>query len=252
MNLSSREIKRRARSVLDGKYFFVSNAACSLMLYSFIVSLILRHTGLGASEKPAHIAFYYILWGIMALLGLLLEAGLIRFIYLLSRKDKQPVLSLFYAFQNQPDTFILVYAFRCLLALIWFVPAVMESRTVPVNLEPFALIGALVPTALLVLAGILPAMILSLPYSLACYVLLDSPLCSAREALGTSRRLMKGNYLRLFRLWAGFLPFLLLILGTSGIAILWVKPYFHASMSQFYMEVSHQELPDEPQISMLV
>ncbi len=252
MNLPSSEIKRRARSVLEGNYFFASNAACSLMLYSFIVFLILQHTGLDASEEPGHIVFYYVLWGIMSLLGVLLEVGLIRFIYLLSRKDKQPMLSLFYAYQNQPDTFILVYAFRSLLALVWFVPAVLEFRTVPVNLEPLAFMGALLPTVFLILAGILPALILSLPYGLACYVLLDNPLYTARQALKPSRRLMKGNYLRLLYLWSSFLPFLLLIVGTSGIAVLWVKPYFHAAMSQFYMDVSHQDLPEEPQISILV
>lgn len=252
MSISSRELKRRARCVLEGKYFLATNTACTLMLYSFCVTLILQHTGLGSSDEPLNLAFYYILWGIMALLGALLEVGLVRFVYLLSRRDEQPVLSLFYAFQNQPDTYILVYAFRYLLGLIWFIPAVLKYRQIPVNLEPLALIGALFPVALLILAGILPAMAVSLPYGLACYVLLDNPYCSAREALRTSRRLMRGSYLRLFGLWLSFLPFLLLILGTSGVAVLWVKPYFHSTMCQFYMEVSHKEMPEEPQISVVV
>lgn len=251
MTIPSRELKRRARCVLEGKYFFAANTACSLMLYSFFVTLILQHTGLGISEKPAGIAFYYILWLIMALLGSLLEVGLIRYVYLLSRKE-QETPKLFYALGKQPDTFLLVYGFRYLLALVWFVPAILEARRLPVNLDPLALMNALLPVCLLILAGVLPALAASLPYGLACYVLLDQPYLSAHEALGTSRRLMKGNYLRLFRLWLSFLPFVLLIAGTSGVALLWVKPYFHTTMSQFYMEVSHQELPEEPQISIVV
>ena len=253
MTIPSRELKRRARSVLEGKYFFAANTACTLMLYSFCITLILQYSGLASSEKPMGIAFYYILWIIMSLLGSLLEVGLIRYVYLLSQKKEMPPTSpLFYAFRNQPDTFILVYAFRYLLGLVWFIPALLELRKLPVNLEPLALIGALFPIILLVLAAILPAMFVSLPYGLACYVLLDQPYCSAHEALGTSRRLMRGNYMRLFRLWLSFLPFVLLIIGTSGVAILWVKPYFHTTMSQFYMEVSHQKLPEERQISIVV
>lgn len=253
MTIPSRELKRRARSVLEGKYFFAANTACTLMLYSFFITLILQYSGLAYSEKPMGIAFYYILWIIMALLGSLLEVGLIRYVYLLSKKKEIPLTPpLFYAFQNQPDTFILVYAFRYFLALVWFIPAIVEARKLPVNLDPLPLIWALFPILLLVLAAILPALLVSLPYGLACYVLLDQPYCSAHGALGTSRRLMKGNYMRLFRLWLSFLPFILLIIGTSGVAILWVKPYFHTTMSQFYMEVSHQELPEEPQISIVV
>ena len=73
MTTPSRELKRRARCVLEGKYFFASNAACSLMLYSFTAAIILQYTGLGTSEKPVGIAFYYILWLITALLGSLFE-----------------------------------------------------------------------------------------------------------------------------------------------------------------------------------
>lgn len=252
MTIPSRELKRRARCVLEGKYFFAANTACSLMLYSFFSTLILQYTGLGTSEKPAAIVFYYILWAIMSLLGSLLEVGLIRYVYLLSQRKESVTPALFYAFRKQPDTFILVYAFRYLLALVWFIPAALELRKLPVNLEPLALIKALFPVCMLVLIGILPALTVSLPYGLACYVLLDQPYITAREALGTSRRLMKGNYLRLFRLWISFLPFVLLIAGTSGVALLWVKPYFHTTMSQFYMEASSQKLPEEPQISIVV
>ncbi len=253
MTLSSRELKRRARSVLEGKYFFAANAACTLMLYSFFVTLILQNTGLGSSEKPLNLAFYYILWVIMALLGSLLEVGLVRYVYLLSQKKEASLTpSLLYAFRNQPDTYILVYALRYFLGLIWFIPALLKANQLPVNLEPFALIKALIPVLLLILAAVLPALGASLPYALAPYVVLDEPDCLARDALRTSRRLMNGNYLRLFRLWLSFLPFILLIFGTSGVAILWVKPYYHTTMSQFYMEVSHQKLPEEPQISIVV
>lgn len=253
MTIPSRELKRRARSVLEGKYFFAANTVCTLMLYSFFITLILQYSGLSSTEKPMGIAFYYILSIIMALLGSLLEIGLVRYVYLLSQKKEMPnTPPLFYAFRNQPDTFILVYAFRYLLALIWFTPAIWEARKLPVNLDPLPLIRALFPILLLVLAAILPALLVSLPFGLACYVLLDDPYCSAHKALGISRRLMKGNYMRLLGLWLSFLPFVLLIIGTSGVAILWVKPYFHTTMSQFYMEVSHQELPEEPQISIVV
>ena len=68
-------------------------------------------------------------------------------------------------------------------------------------------------------------------------VLLDDPYCSAHKALQTSRRLMQGQYIRILRLWLGFLPLCLLGIGSMGIGFLWIRPYFYVSMGHVYLEL---------------
>ena len=97
---------------------------------------------------------------------------------------------------------------------------------------------ALLPVLLLALAGILPAILSALPFCLAEYVLLDDPYLSSAEALMSSMRLMKGQKKRVFLLWLSFLPMLLLCLGSYGIGILWVRPYYHTTMNQLYLELT--------------
>ena len=237
---TSRELKRRARSILSGRYFIATSLTSTLLLFTVAMSYLLQLTGFSESPNTLYHAFYWILWAIMLLLGALLEIGLVKFLYALSLKSSQiPPGVLFYAFQNQPDTFILTCGFRYLVTLIWFVPAVWKYLQIPMDTLEFAdLPMALLPVLLLALAGILPAVLSALPFCLAEYVLLDDPYLSSAEALMSSMRLMKGQKKRVFLLWLSFLHILLLCLGSYGIGILWVRPYYHTTMNQLYLELT--------------
>jgi len=245
MTVTSKELKRRARASLEGHYFPATSLSTSLFLFSFFLAFLLQYSGFGSSDKPLYQAFYWIFWAITLLLNALLSVGLIRYLYCMCRRENlnQPS-PLFYAFQNQPDTFILAYAFRYLITLIWFVPALISYLKIPVITELTELPKALLPVFLLALAGVLPAVFMALPYCLSTYVLLDEPYCSAREALGRSRRLMQGNKLRLFYAWLGFLPLCLLGIGSYGVGFFWIRPYYHSTMAEFYLSVTNQVLEE--------
>jgi len=241
MTLTSKELKRRARASLEGHYFMATSLATALYLFSFALTFLLQFSGFGSSEKPVYQACYWFLWAIMLLLNALLEVGFIRFIYFLCRKEAPKQLHpLYYGFKNQPDTFILVYGFRYLITLIWFVPALLCYLRIPETLELSQLPGALLPVALLALAGAAPAVCMALPYSLSTFILLDEPYCSAREALQRSRRLMRGNKGHLFRVWLGFVPLYLLGIGSYGVGFFWIRPYYQSSMAEFYLSVTNQ------------
>lgn len=251
MKLLPKELRRRARAALDGKYFFAVNLTISMSLFTFALSLLLQSSSLPASDSIVNQALYWVLYGIILLLNALIETGLIRFLYgLCQNKLIRERGILFYAFKNQPDTFILTYAFRYLISLIWFVPALYYYLKIPMVIDlaaiPADLFTNLGRAVLLALAGLIPAVLLAIPYSLAVYVQLDHPNCSAREALRESRRLLRGSHCRVLRLWIGFLPLCLLGLGTLGAAFLWIRPYFHASMAQLYLELRHLFLSQQP------
>ncbi len=232
--------------MLSGRYFFAVSLTASVSFFTYLMTFLLEHTGFASAQQPLQRSFFWILWAIMLLLASLFKTGLIHALYRLSRRETaiKPG-SLFYAFHNQPDTFILIFGFRYLITLIWFVPAVFTYLNIPAGLKPADVLNALLPVLGLALAGILPALSAALPYCLSVYILLDSPLSSVREALKTSRRLMKGQKKRVISLWISFLPLYLTGIGSYGMAFFWIQPYYHATMSQLYLDITHQALPEE-------
>ena len=238
MNTPSKELKRRARAALTGNYFQATSMATSLSLFFFALSLLPHLSGFGRGEDALSRCLYWVLWGIILLLSALMEVGMVRFIYFLKPgQDKKQPSRLFYGFQNQPDAFLITFAFRGLISLVWFVPAITCYLRIPAGLEASRLLPALAPVLLLSVAGRLPALITALPFCLSTYSLLDDLSCSPQDALLSSMQLMKGQKRRMLGLWLGFLPFALLVIGSSGLAFLWVQPYFHASMTQFYLQI---------------
>jgi len=240
--MKPKEIRRQARITLEGKYFFAVNLTISLTLFTMALTIILQTTSLGTSPLPLNQALFWILNLIVILLNALLGVGLIRFLYSLCRKEPliQPGL-LFYAFRTQPDTFILTYLFRYLVSFVWFAPALYCYLKLPLSLDLANLsaevLQLLTHMVIYALVACIPAVLFSLPWCLTEFVLLDDPYCSATEALRTSRRLMRGQYARILRLWIGFLPLCLLGVGSMGIAFLWIRPYFYVSMGHVYLEL---------------
>lgn len=244
--MKPKEIRRKARMTLEGKYFFAVNLTISLTLFTMALTIILQTTSLGASPLPLNQALFWILNLIVILLNALLGVGLIRFLYSLCKKEPliQPGL-LFYAFRTQPDTFILTYLFRYLVSFVWFAPALYCYLKLPLSLDLANLsaevLQLLSHMVIYTLIACIPAVLFSLPWCLTEFVLLDDPYCSAAEALRTSRRLMRGQYARILRLWIGFLPLCLLGVGSMGIAFLWIRPYFYVSMGHVYLELRGDE-----------
>lgn len=242
MKLSPREMKRQARETLTGNYFAAVNLTISLTLFTFLLTLLTQNLAVTAPYQKGGMVLYWILYVIILLLNALLETGLIRFLYLLCKKEalRQPGL-LFYALRNQPDSFILTYAFRYLVSLVWFVPALWLYAHLPVITDlgniPADFGRQLGLILLLAAAALIPAVLLALPWCLSTYVLLDDPNCPPAEALRTSRRLMRGQCVRVLRIWLGFLPLGLLGIGSMGIGFLWIRPYFHTVMGRVYLGV---------------
>ena len=254
MKIIPKEMTRRARAALTGYYFPAVSLTISLTLLTTVLSLLVSASGLYGSPRPLGQALYWVLYGITLLLGALLETGLVRFLYSLNRRQPLRERSvLFFAFRNQADAYILAYAFRYLVTLVWFVPALYFYMRIPLVIDPVNPPADLLFNAgmalLLSLAALIPAVLLALPWCLTTYVLLDHPDSSVSEALRTSRRLTCGQRVRIFRIWLSFLPLVLLGLISFGIGFLWIRPYFHAAMGELYLEMSGQRTKPEAETS---
>jgi uncharacterized membrane protein len=90
---------------------------------------------------------------------------------------------------------------------------------------------------LLFVAAMVPAMIVSLNYSQAYYILSDHPDLGPVAALARSRSLMYGFRWKYFCLGWRFLGWFLLGLLSCGIGLLWVMPYMMATYAHFYNDI---------------
>lgn len=107
-------------------------------------------------------------------------------------------------------------------------------------------------TALWTLLLIIPGIIKGCAYSMTPFILADpeNDDLSSMEAIGKSSKIMDGNKMRYFMLALSFIPWLLLVIITCGIAAFYVGPYMGQTMTEFYFDVkgapSISNLESEP------
>lgn len=86
----------------------------------------------------------------------------------------------------------------------------------------------------------IPGIIKGLSYSMAYYVMADNPQMTAREALNESKAIMHGHKWDLFVLYLSFIPWILLVCVTFGIAAIYVVPYQSTTIANFYQNIKRQ------------
>lgn len=85
---------------------------------------------------------------------------------------------------------------------------------------------------------IIPGIHIGLSYALAFYVKRDNPHYRWQQCFDESEILMEGNKLRLIGLWLSFIGwFFVGFLAFFGVGCLWVYPYQTVSMAVFYDEL---------------
>lgn len=92
-------------------------------------------------------------------------------------------------------------------------------------------------TFLWTLLLIIPGIVKALSYSMTFYILAENPDMTALEAITVSKRLMKGHKMELFVLSLSFIPWVLLVAVTFGLALIYVIPYTALTVTNFYQEL---------------
>lgn len=83
---------------------------------------------------------------------------------------------------------------------------------------------------------IVPGWVAMLNYSMAPYLVAQNPEIAPPVAVYTSKVLMRGHKMRLFRLFLSFIVEIILCFMTFGIALIVVIPYMKAATAEFYRE----------------
>lgn len=81
---------------------------------------------------------------------------------------------------------------------------------------------------------IIPGIIKTYSYAMSYYILADNPQMKPLEAITKSRQMMDGHKVELFVLQLSFIPWMLLVGVTFGLASLYVAPYVNVTMANFY------------------
>lgn len=79
-----------------------------------------------------------------------------------------------------------------------------------------------------------PGVIKAISYSQAIMIMLENPDMDIMTAIRESQKMMDGHKMEYFVLDLSFIPWLLLVAVTFGIASLWVSPYMQITMVNYY------------------
>ncbi len=87
----------------------------------------------------------------------------------------------------------------------------------------------------------------NLRYAFAPYVMCDDPDIKATDALDRSAHILDGYKDSMLRLVISFIGWFVLGIVTLGLASLWVRPYFEATIATFYRLVLQRNKRNEPE-----
>lgn len=81
---------------------------------------------------------------------------------------------------------------------------------------------------------IVPGIVKGIAYSQTFYIMTEHPEYTGREAIDASQELMQGHKWEYFVLGLSFIGWFLLSTLTFGILLFYVKPYYEATMAEYY------------------
>ncbi|MDR0220297.1 MAG: DUF975 family protein [Lachnospiraceae bacterium] len=156
---------------------------------------------------------------------------------------REPLLmgDLFYGFHNQPNRIVAVQAvFAAAILLVTLPASILLNAYYSTNEADY------LPLVLvLFLAGLAVYFYISLALSQVFFLLLDFADKGAGELLSMAYLIMNGHKKRLFFLWLGFAPLILLAIFSCGLGFLWVAPFIKVTQANFYMDLMQNRYDKE-------
>ena len=208
------ELKMRAKDALQGKWIIaIAVTIIALILNNIHLSTdtsIFRFSGGWMEHIRVLSPLSSVSSSISSLINFILSGPVaygVAFFYLnILREDEARVESMFQGFKRFLDT-LLAYLFISIFTFLWF------------------------------LLLIIPGIIAGLSYSMTYYILIDHPELTPLEAIRLSKEIMVGHKGELFVLGLSFIGWFFLGLITFGIGLLYVIPYFNATLAEFYLSI---------------
>lgn len=194
-------------------FFFGGKGIFTLILaevFSFIVSLVINIFSAGYDYMNLRVARY----------------------------EKTVIRDILFFFRNNSDRVIIAGLVITIIQLIASAPGLIYSHYVPVGTTTEAIMKWQGMFLMFMMVTLILQMILTIPFSLAYYLLADHPEMSGMEAIKTSVKMMKGHMWQYLLLQLSFLPWIIGSVFTMYIALLWVLPYMQVASAEFYRDLN--------------
>ncbi len=227
----NRSLKAEARESLLGN---LTTTVLAVLLYTFSTTMLAELiANLNSGSILLSLLLSVIVFFVVNTCANMLRIGLDYIFLRLQFHKGVKVGDMFCAFRRSSDTAVTISAFIAFLQLACMLPLITALSL----LTPQGM-AAYYPVLLaLGAAGLAGNMFVRIRYAMCPFLFLDFPDISAGKLLRGSTKLMRGHFVRLFRLYLSFIPLHLLSILSLGIAGLWVSSYSHAAEAAFYKDL---------------
>ena len=248
MNGSISKWKGMARMSLRGRFMTAMLATIAVPLMNILAGT-LAGTLFPGSDLLSIILGEVFSFAI-TLVMCIFSVGMCRMLLRMARREEYSYGDLLYYFRNQPDRVIAASLVMALIAWVTSLPSVIYdyvtvTPAVTEELEHVTSAGVISEAflktqmifLLLNLAGLVLNIILTIPFAMTYYILVDDEEIGGLDAVRQSYRMMKGRFGRYILLQLAFLPWMLLVAVTYFLVMLWVVPYMEMTNVMFYREL---------------
>lgn len=235
------ELKSAARALLQGKY---KEYIAAYITAELILTLVSTVAGSVLPDSTWGIVFDLAISFVIGLIGSVFLLGIIRYTMNICKGLPYKLSDVFYGFKSHPDKAIICQFLFILASLVCLLPAILFTilYTITKNLLLVIVI------AVFLVIGFTASLILYLTLYFVFYLILDYPDATIKELIVYCANMMRGHRIRLFYLYASFLPLYVLGILSLGIGLLFVEPYVNVTIAQFYLDVffiEEEKTPEE-------
>lgn len=236
MKRSVKEIKRLARANLMGNYRLTAWIYVITVSIPLLIQAPFNMLGIGNVGNLMDDLLYLAITVIITVVENALLLGQLNCHLWLARHKEVDTKDVFYCFNNHAEHFFHAIIIRTAIATICALPTQTALALFAGNRNSLTANHVITITILLALSVLLNFIALLL-FDLSYYLILDFYDMPISFALKESVRLMKGNKLRLTKLYLSFIGMMLLASLSMGIGFIFVMPYLSQSLAVFYLDV---------------
>lgn len=232
---TSAQLKSISKSKMLGQYGVAIGAFILLKVIEYFATSV----GVGALDlsSTAGRVMYYGVVIIISLIASVLTFGEMGIYLKIACNVQASVGDLFSGFKLHPDKPIIVRLVYMVMTFVsYLIPAILFGLYSTDN-NSVVFIAACV----LFLVGTVIMVYFSLCFAIVYYLILDYPQMGVVEAFAKSNVLMHGHRLSLMYLYFSFVPLYALSLLTLGIGNLFITPYKKMTLTEFYLDIAHNE-----------
>lgn len=226
-----------AREALLGNYMVPIAAQFLLTMGTMLVSNLF--SVFFQTEGTLNMVLSTVASFVIVLILNIFNAGLYAMMLHISRGENYFFSDLLYFFRNNPDRVIVAGFVFALIEFVTAIPLKIVLYQVPADVSDLqAVSNWFVGVGFAMLLQAVLQALLTLPFAMTYWVLCDNEWMGGLQALRESWRIMKGRKLSYLGLILSFVPYMILVVLTWGIGILWVIPYMSVSEAFFYRAVT--------------